>query len=103
MTAPARKRPRRDARPPAESSVYDGGRLLAEIRPKAGAFAARLANGRALGSAFATERAAMRANCAADRRARLEAEARSDAEAPVTTDDPLSTERHRRALPSPRG
>ena len=58
--------------PQAESSVYDGTRLLGVIRPQASAFVARLAAGRALGE-FVDVRSAMRAICAADRMNRIEA------------------------------
>ncbi len=78
MPAAARKRPRRDSKPPTESSVYDGSRLLGVIKPKAEAFVARLANGRALGE-FPDARAAMRGICAAARRERLADECQGEA------------------------
>ena len=74
MIAAASAPARRDAKPPTKSSVYDGGRLMDTIKPKAGAFVARLANGRGLGE-FLSDYLAMKEICAADRRARLEAQA----------------------------
>ena len=65
MTA-ARKPSRRRAKPPAESSIYDGARLCGTLSPKAGAFVARLASGKSLGQ-FANERIAQRAITAAAR------------------------------------
>jgi hypothetical protein len=66
MSAVARKTVRRKAAPPAESSVYDGARLLGEIKPRGRTFTARLASGRRLGS-FANERLAQKAICAGAR------------------------------------
>lgn len=72
MGVAARTPSRREAKAPTKSSVYDGSRLLGVIKPKAGAFVARLANGRTLGE-FSDERSAMRAICSADRLDRLKA------------------------------
>ncbi len=58
MTAPARKRTRREgAPPPAESRVYDGRRPLGVISPKGDGFVARTSNGRSLGALAAGRRA----------------------------------------------
>lgn len=66
MTAPVRKATRRPVKPPTVSTVYDGSRLIGEIKPSARGFTARLTSGRRLG-AFATEKLAMRAITAATR------------------------------------
>jgi hypothetical protein len=63
MTAVRKAKRRRPAEPPRESQVYDGSRMLGEIRPKSGGFIARTVSGRRLGS-FATEKSAMKAICA---------------------------------------
>ncbi len=76
MTAASHRR--KDAPPPRESAVYDGGRLLGCILPKAGAFVARSPAGRPIGSTFNNEVEAMRAICAADRLARLAAGAQPE-------------------------
>jgi len=66
MIAPARKAARRVARPATESAVYLDRELAGEIKPKAGVFIARLANGRSLGR-YPDERQAMKAITAAAR------------------------------------
>jgi hypothetical protein len=70
VTTAARKTARRRALA-AESVVYDGSKLIGEIKPKAGMFTARLASGRRLG-AFTTDQLAMKAITAAARAARTE-------------------------------
>jgi hypothetical protein len=67
----AGRRRRRDE-PPRESWVYDGGRLLGEIKPTAGAFVARDARGKKIG-AFPDPRSAMREICRVARAAAAEA------------------------------
>jgi hypothetical protein len=57
---------RRPAKPLVESSVYAGRELVGVITPKAGAFVAHLASGKALGR-FANERLAQRAITSAAR------------------------------------
>ena len=101
MIAAASAPARRDAKPPTELSVYDGGRLMGTIKPKAGAFVARLANGRGLGE-FLTDRLAMKEICAADRRARLEAQADhpSTPSTAATDPAPAAKERRRQATPA---
>ena len=65
---------RRRDEPPRESWVYDGGRLLGEIKPTAGAFVARDARGKKIG-AFPDPRSAMREICRVARAAAAEAAA----------------------------
>ena len=67
--AAARNATRRPVKPPTESSVYDGSRMIGEIKPTGHGFSARLATGRRLAGTFATERLAMRAITAATRAA----------------------------------
>jgi hypothetical protein len=57
--------------PPAESSVYDGRRLLGTIKPGGRAFVARDAGGKRLGE-FDDARSAMRRICDAARDAEAE-------------------------------
>jgi hypothetical protein len=60
------KAKRRPAKPPVESTVYNGRELCGTITPKAGAFVARLVSGMSLGR-FANERLAQRALTSAAR------------------------------------
>jgi hypothetical protein len=57
----------RSREPEGDSVVYDGNRIMCDIKRRGDGFVARDAKGRKIGAAFATSREAMKAICAADR------------------------------------